>query len=241
MLDKLILEKSASGSYSQNELSNIASTSNHLREIIKGQSDFNESFLGGSYRRATMVKGISDVDVYFQYIGVADPRSALIRLRACLANTYPRTEVKQDKPSIHVDFDRIPFNITPYKKDTWSQNISIPDSRLSGWELVRFGELEASIKTLRGRNQKYIDLIKILKLWNYNYKRGLKNFDIEWRVVNMFSYPGRSGDSISGWIWQFFNTQGFYNDANNFRKLLVDHTYSQTTLEAHWLKFIDNK
>ena len=58
MLDKIILEKSSYISYSQDELSNIAASSNHLRGIVKNQPDFNESFLGGSYKRGTMVKSI---------------------------------------------------------------------------------------------------------------------------------------------------------------------------------------
>ena len=125
--------------------------------------DFNESFLGGSYKRGTMVKGISDVDVYFQYIGTSNPATALARLKTCLTTTYPNTTIKQDRPSIYVDFNKIPFNITPYKKDLW-QNISIPNNMLYSWETIQFGVLETAITNLRGKNLKYIDLIKILKL-----------------------------------------------------------------------------
>ena len=116
MLDVFIKEKADSVSYSQAELSNIASSSNHLRGIIKNQPDFNESFVGGSYKRGTMVKGISDVDVYYQYTGTGNAQAALDRLKNCLVKTYPNSDIRQDKPSILVDFDRIPFNITPYKK-----------------------------------------------------------------------------------------------------------------------------
>jgi len=241
MLDKFILEKSNLLSYSQDELSNIAASSNHLRGIVRNQSDFNESFLGGSYKRGTMVKGISDVDVYFQYTGISDSVGALKRLRACLVDSYPRTTIKQDRPSIHVDFDRIPFNITPYKKSSWSQNIEIPDNVFNGWQTTKFGELEASITVLRGRNQKYIDLIKILKIWNYNHGKGLKNFDIEWRVANMFVYPGALGTSISDWLYTFFNNQSFYADANRFRNVMLSNSYESSRLKSEWLNFIDNK
>lgn len=241
MLDKIIFEKSALISYSQDELSNIASSSNHLRGIVKNQNDFNESFLGGSYRRGTMVKGISDVDIYFQYTGSGDSRTALSRLKACLSNSYPKTIVKRDSPSIHVDFDRIPFNITPYKSDLYSQNVNIPDSRLWGWQSTKFGELEASIINLRGKNQKYIDLIKILKLWNANYKRGIRNFDIEWRVANRFVYPGSVSQSISDWLWTFFQNNGYYTDAQRFKNLMINSTYNEASLKTEWLKFIENR
>jgi hypothetical protein len=241
MLDKIILEKSTLISYSQDELSNIASSSNHLRAIVKNQNDFNDSFLGGSYKRGTMVKSISDVDVYFQYTGLGDSKAALARLRTCLSNYYPKTTVKRDNPSILVDFDRIPFNITPYKKDAYSQNINIPDSRLWGWQTTKFGELEASITALRGKNQKYIDLIKILKLWNANYKRNIRNFDIEWKVANMFVYPGSVSQSISDWLWTFFQNNGYYTDAQRFKGLMLNSTYNEATLKADWSKFIENK
>lgn len=241
MLDKIILEKSSNISYSQDELSNIAATSNHLRGIVKNQVDFNESFLGGSYKRGTMVKGISDVDVYFQYTGLYDGRTALSRLRTCLVASYPRTEIKQDKPSIHIDFDRIPFNITPFKKDAWSQNIRIPDSTLLNWQTIRFGDLEAAISVLRAKNPKYIDLIKILKLWNFNYKKSIKNFDIEWKVSNMFVYPGSVATSISDWIYTFLYNERFYTEANRFKALMINSTYSEATLRSEWIKFIENK
>lgn len=240
MLDKFILEKSALISYSQNELSNIAASSNHLRGIVKNQPDFNESFLGGSYIRATMVKGISDVDVYYQYTGTGNSQAALVRLKTCLTNSYPSTVIKQDKPSIHVDFDRIPFNITPYKKENWSNAISIPDNYLVGWQQINFGELETAITALRNKNPKYIDLIKILKLWNRNYNKGLKNFDIEKRVINLFLYSYSSSQSIADWIWTFFQNNGFYNDAILFKGVMINN-YNEALLKSAWLKFIDKK
>ncbi len=240
MLDKIILEKSSQISYLADELSNIATSSNHLRGIINNQSDFSESFLGGSYKRGTMVKGISDVDVYFQFTGIGNSRTALSRLKACLVASYPNTDIKRDTPSIHVDFNKIPFNVTPYTKSIWAQNISIPDTLTSGWEMTKIGELEASIIALRSKNSKYIDLIKILKLWNFNHKKGLKNFDIEWRVINTFLYPYISSQSISDWIWTFFNNNGFTTDANKFKKMMINTTYNEATLKSEWLNFINN-
>jgi hypothetical protein len=240
MLDKIILEKSESISYSQAELSNISSSSNHLREIVKNQNDFGQSFLGGSYKRCTMVKGISDVDVYFEYTGTGDSRNALARLRTCLVTSYPTTDIKKDTPSILVDFNKIPFNVTPYKSTIWSQNISIPIVQSGGWETTRIGELEVAIPALRSENSKYIDLIKILKLWNFNHNKGLKNFEIEWRVLNIFLYPYISSTSISDWMWTFFQNQGFTADANKFKNLMINTTYSEATLKTEWLKFINN-
>ncbi|MFA6924680.1 MAG: hypothetical protein WC223_10570 [Bacteroidales bacterium] len=239
MLDKFIKEKVELISYSQAELSNIATTANHLREIIKNQPDFNESFLGGSYKRATMVKGVSDVDVYYQYTGTGNPQTALSRLKTCLTNSYPNSEISQDKPSILVDFDKIPFEITPYKKNVWGNGISIPDSTLINWQSINFGELETAITALRNKNPKYIDLIKILKLWNKNYNRGLKNFEIEKRVCNGFLYSYSTSASITDWLWTFFQNNGFNADAQKIHSLMLIN--DEATRKTEWLKFIDKK
>lgn len=239
MLDNFILDKAAVVSYSRDELSNIAASSNHLRDIIKNQPDFNESFLGGSYKRATMVKGVSDVDVYFQYTGMGNPQTALTRLRTCLTNSYPDSDIRQDRPSILVDFNRIPFNITPYKKD-FLGGLGIPSVNLSTWQNINFGTLEASIAILRDRNSKYIDLIKILKLWNSNYNRGLRNFVIEQNICNLYLYAVGVSSGISDWLWSFYNNYGFSKDAQKIFTLMKSN-YSESTLKTEWLKFIDNK
>lgn len=237
MLDTFILEKARLISFSQDERSNIATTLGYLKNIINNEPDFKEPFLGGSYKRSTMVKGVSDVDVYFRYVGMGNPQTALSKLKNCLVSTYPNSIIKQDKPSILADFSKIPINITPYIED-FRGNISIPDKFLIHWDYVTFRELENSITALRQKNSKFIELIKILKLWNYNHQKGIKNYEIEKRVCNLFLYS--SSNSISDWIWTFFKNNGYHNDANKFF-LLMKNNYSEATLKSEWIKFIDNK
>ncbi len=239
MLDKYIKDKADLISYSQQEISNIATTLSNLKSIINNDNDFKAPFLGGSYKRATMVKGISDVDVYFQYTGTGNSQSALARLKSCLSTSYPTSTIKQDKPSILADFNKIPINITPYKQDMFG-NMSIPDNYLLNWQIINFGELESAITALRQKNPQFIQLIKILKLWNYSNKKGLKNFDIEKRVCNLFLYSYQSSQSISDWIWTFLSNNGFQNDANKFFSLMK-YNYSEASLKTEWLKFIENK
>jgi hypothetical protein len=47
-----------------------------------------------------------------------------------MLRSYPSTPIKQDKPSILVDFQKIPMNITPYRQDFYG-NLSIPDNNLT--------------------------------------------------------------------------------------------------------------
>lgn len=239
MLDKYILEKANQISYSQQERSNIASTLSYLKNIVNNEPDFREPFLGGSYKRGTMVKGISDVDVYFRYTGTGNSQTALAKLKNSLTQTYPNSIIKQDKPSILADFNKIPINITPYKEDAYS-NMSIPDRFLINWDYVKFGDLETNITALRQKNPKLIELIKILKLWNKNYNKRIKNFEIEKKVCNLFLYSDSSSNSIADWIWTFFSNNGFQTDANKFFTLMKDN-YSDAVLKSEWLLFIDNK
>lgn len=239
MLDQFIKDKADLISYNQTELSNIATTLSNLKDIINNDPDYRAPFLGGSYKRGTMVKGVSDVDVYFHYTGSGNPQSALDKLKKCLTLSYPTSEIRQDKPSILAEFKKIPINITPYKKDNW-ERLSIPDKYLLNWEQINFGELETAITALRQKNPKYIDLIKILKLWNFNYKRGIKNFEIERSIVNIYLYNNPNSQSIFDWIWTFIHNTGCITDSNRFYTL---KSYSNNTAlqKSEWLKFIDNK
>lgn len=237
MLDIFMKEKAANVSYSQAELSNIAATLSTLKNVINGQPDFREPFLGGSYKRATMVKGISDVDVYFRYTGIGNPQSSLATLKNCLTIRYPNTLIKQDKPSIHADFNKIPINITPYKEDAYG-NMSIPDRYLLNWQSISFGQLETAIVALRQKNPVFIDLIKILKLWNKKNNTGLKNYEIEIKVCNLFLYNHVSNYSISDLTYTFFANNGFQTHANRFFTLMKSN-YSSSTLKSEWLKFIE--
>lgn len=237
MLDGYIKEKVDLISYSQVELSNIANTLSNLKNIVNNERDFQEPFLGGSYKRATMVKGVSDVDVYFKYIGNGYSQSALIKLKNCLMNSYPNTIIKQDKPSILVDFNKIPFNITPYKEG-FNGSLSIPDKTLLNWQSMNFGELERNIIELKRQNPKFIDLIKILKLWNFYHKKGIKNYEIEKRVCNLFLRKHTFFHNLSDFMFFFFSNNGFQEDA---RKIQFLKNNVHSNINSEWLKFIENK
>lgn len=242
MLDKIILEKAEQVSYSKDELSNIAASANHLRNIIKNQTDFKESFVGGSYQRKTMVKNMSDVDIYYQYTGTGRPQAALDILKNCLTNTYSDSKIKQDKPSILADFQKIPFNITPYKKDLSSTTISIPSNDLQTWRPISITPLETSITTLRGKNQQYGHLIKILKLWNKHHDKKMKNYEVEQRVVNAFNSVLQHNLPITGMLQYFFKFYSSHNDSVKMVDLIGKvNRLNEGQLKAEWNKYIENK
>ncbi|MCU0440604.1 MAG: hypothetical protein MUC49_22135 [Raineya sp.] len=239
MLDQYILDTTSQFSYSPQEIKNIEQTKNHLNAIINNVTDFEKPFLGGSYKRGTMVKGISDVDVYFRYIGTGNSQAALVKLKKCLTDTYHDAIIKQDKPSILVDFNKIPLNITPYKEDS-KGNLSIPDKLLLYWDNVKFGDLEKKVDLLRAKDVNLIELIKILKLWNKNHNKGIKNFKIEENVCALFLSYYSDSDTISDWILSYFKNNSYTTDSNKF-STLIKNNYSNAILKSEWIKFINNQ
>lgn len=239
MLDTLIKEKVDLITFSPNELHNISGMLGNLKTIVQNVPEFRDPYLGGSYKRKTMVKGISDVDVYFRYTGNQNSQSALAILKNRLMVCYPNTIVKQDKPSILVDFNKLPFNITPYKQDDLG-NMSIPDNTLLSWKLVNLENLELLISALRKKGEKYIQVIKVLKLWNRNYNKGLRNFEIELKVATYFLNDTISTNmSHADILWTFFENNGYRADAQKIHALML--LSNTNSLKSQWTTFIDRR
>lgn len=242
MLNKVIISYADSVSYSQSEMENIAKSSNHLRDIINNHPDFKDSFVGGSYQRKTMVRGMSDVDIYYQYTGGGRPQAALDTLKSCLIKTYKDSIIKQDKPSILADFQKIPFNITPYKKDLNSTTISIPGNDLTTWRPINISPLESGVIALRGKNPQYSHLIKVLKLWNKHRDKKMKNYEVEQRVVNAFNSGFKHDQPITGMLQSFFKFYSLHNDSVKMVDLIGKvNRLNEGQLKAEWNKYIENK
>jgi len=236
MLDKLIKQTAEHISYSQEELDNIKDSVNHLKGIIKYQPDFRNFFIGGSFKRHTMVKGISDIDIYYEYIGGTNPQTALSRLRECLKSSYPDSDIFHDKPSITAALKKIPVNITPYR----GYPIMIPDETLKNWKTANFERLENAINNLTHESSNYIKLIKVLKLWKYSHSREIKNYEIEEKVSKMLlgSYSGKG--PLSNKMLDFFFINNFRKDHEKFKKIFLAHL-PENQLKTEWLNFIENR
>ena len=234
--EKFIIEKAALISFSQAELSNIASTLSTLKDIINSEPDFKEPFLGGSYKRATMVKSISDVDVYFRYMGNGSPQLALQKLKTCLVARYPNTTIRQDKPSILAEFNKIPINVTPFKENALGV-LGIPDEQLMSWKAIEFGTLEKAITMLRQKDSRFIDLIKVLKLWNRNNNKDLRNFQIEIKACSLFLNSTSVSRALPDWLWTYYNSIGFNSEASKIFAMRLQK--NEAILKTDWLNFID--
>lgn len=239
MLNKLILETAAHHSYSEAALNNIKSTSQQLQSTLSQTQEFMKSLIGGSYKRGTLVKGISDIDIYVEYTGKEQPSVVLGKLKAHLISNYPDTDIRKDKPSVLVEFRKIPFNVTPFKLNQ-NHEMIIPNRNLTTWQHATLAKLEKDVNILKGHNQHYIDLIKILKLWNYRYERGYENFRIEELVVNLFTLlTQQHKKDVSDWLVLFFRSNNLHNDSVKFSE--VRYARSEGELKNKWSKFINNQ
>lgn len=238
MLDKFILETAANHSYSEAALNNIKSTSEQLQSTLSRTPEFVKSLIGGSFKRGTLVKGISDIDVYVEYTGKEQPSVVLGKLKSCLVSSYPNTDIRKDKPSVLVEFQKIPFNVTPFKLNQHREMI-IPAKDLTTWQRATLDKLERDVKILKGYNPHYIDLIKILKLWNRRYEKGLENFRIEELVIYLFTpLTQQHKKGISDWLVLFFRSNNFHNDSVKFSE--VKYAKSEGEQKSKWSKFINN-
>lgn len=241
-LQSLISDKVKQISYSKVEYDNLASTSNDLRNWIKDQQVFDQSFLGGSYKRKTMVKGSSDIDVYFRYTGSGTSGAALTALKTYLTQKYPKAQTRRDRPSVTIEFKRIPINVTPYITDD-KGNKKIPNKGLVTWDIIADDVLKDKVAELRRECSLLGDLIKILKYWNATHKKPLDNYRIEEIVyASRTQYLQKSKSDIAQWMLLFFKGNGQKESAAQWQALIdIDNTPTKQGLKTAFSRFIDNK
>lgn len=225
-------------SFSNSEIRNIEASYNHLKHITVNHDSFTAPFLGGSFKRGTMVKGISDIDLYCFYTGAGNPQAALSALKNHLSTSYPNTIIKQDKPCILLDFNKIPFDVTPLKKE--NDLIRIPTKDLLSWYIVNLEVLEKAIILLKNKSPLYLDLIKILKLWNRNYGKNYKNYELELIVSSIFLPYSASETSISKALLTFFKHKSIHDASAKMTDLIYSRSSGQQ-LNNEWLNFIDKR
>ncbi len=237
MLDTIMKDYCREFSYDKVELDKRKKSANHLREIIKKENDFESSFIGGSHQRKTMVKGISDIDVYFKYVGDGNPQKALDDIRRCLKPHYPNAKIFQDKPCVLIHFKVIPINVTPYKEV--GADYKIPDKKLLNWNhIIHIHKLDKDFNKLKGKDSGFIDLVKLLKIWNLNYRRNLENYKIEENVCALFLDDNNDDyNTLPKRFALFLKNNGFKKDAGKFTALMG----KGQGIKKGWLDFIEKR
>jgi len=233
MFNQIILDFVREKSYNKAEIENIKSTNRDLRETIKKHPDFQSSFIAGSFINKTMVKGISDVDVYFKYIGKGNPKSALDHLKNILTNKYENAKIKQDNPSLLVEFRRIPYNINPYIEIEGKKNM--PDKKLERWENTGLGKNDEKLQKLKSKNPQFVDLIKVLKVWNAKYQK-MDNYKIEENVCSLFLNGNLKFEGLAKGMLLFLKNKNYkIKDLKDLMKMDIKET---NKLKKAWNNYV---
>jgi hypothetical protein len=208
-----------------------ARSQNLLRDLLCAGPFGNrivDTYLSGSYARATAVRPLDDVDI----VVVVDPRAwemgwlsttpapekVLTSFANAIRRRYPDSGVHLQNRSVglklyHLDIDVIPAI------DVGGNLIKIPDRFKGDWiksAPKRHSELATNLNDIR--SGKFKPLVKLLKTWNNNLPSTahVKSFLIETMAVRIFSHIGF--DSLEDGLLRFFDfLTTFTNESSIFK------------------------
>ncbi len=165
--------------------STVSTRQQRIRTLLEADFQVLDSFLGGSYRRNTMIAPLGEVDV--DIFVILDPRyhaadgqqRLLEAVRATLLKTYTRTpKIRPDGHAVTITFTDFKVDVVPgfHRK---GGGYLIPDAsqvRWIGTDPKRHVEIWSAAN--KQHDGALIPLIKMLKGWNKS--RGLlKSFHLE--------------------------------------------------------------
>jgi hypothetical protein len=181
---------------SETETTKAASHRSSIKSCLEANFGMTSFFRAGSFGHGTSVSGHSDVD-YFAVIPAAnlkqDSSISLRQMKEALAKRFSLTDVYVDSPAVAVQFGTAKWErheITPayFVRATDGFNVyGIPD-RYSGWMNSSPTGLNSYTNVQNERlSKKAKQLVRLVKLWNYNNNAGIRSIYIELRVSEYLS------------------------------------------------------
>ncbi|WP_444935331.1 SMODS domain-containing nucleotidyltransferase [Microbulbifer sp. JMSA004] len=225
----------------ENQKQKIISSHTHLRQnYLQRLPYISETFLTGSYKKSTMIRPPSDVDVFLitnQKKTDTTPNTILNKLKKDLSSLYPSTNVRQDRPCIVLDFNHCQFELTPVVKETvlWDDYFFIPLNGGNSWtEVEDPRKLEKRLSNAnRNLDGKLTPLIKMMKVWKKNNNiRNIKSFEIEEKTINNISHMKDYRDGVQQLlkIFGWKDSQGFFSSRVDDMDDYVFARYCRNTL-----------
>lgn len=173
--------------------STVSTRQQRIRALLEADFLVLDSFLGGSYRRSTMIAplGEADIDIFV----ILDPRHYAPDGQQCLLEAVRRTLLKTyaRTPKIRPDGHAVTITFTDFKVDVVPGFLRkgggylIPDSGQGRWigtDPKRHVEIWS--KANKQHDGALIPLIKMIKGWNKS--RGLlKSFHLETIVLHVLN------------------------------------------------------
>jgi hypothetical protein len=163
-----------------------------IEACLKNNLGMTSMFRAGSFGHGTSVSGYSDVDYFAVFPGdklKLDSSATLRILRETLETRFPNTGVYVSSPAVAVPFGKKAWErheITPADlvDATKAYRIyDIPD-RAGGWMRSSPSGHNAYTNTQNDRlDKKAKQVIRLIKLWNYQLSVGLRSIYVELRVA----------------------------------------------------------
>ena len=238
-LDELIKKKAKELYLNGPQKEKVKAKLNDLKTKLGELEYFPEMKHGGSYQRNTLVKGISDVDLYYRYDGNKSPQSVLEKTKFFLKKKYEQAEIKVSSPSIVIVFKKIKIEITPYILNKNGVEL-VPTKDLKNWNETNLFALKKKMKALRSTNNVINDVVKILKYWNFNNGNRFRSFEIENLIYNQFI--NQTDKPLHWYLLNFFKGNPQLSKyAKKFEGLIELEQMPNSPLRKSWNQFIDDK
>jgi tRNA nucleotidyltransferase (CCA-adding enzyme) len=184
------LELAKSLKFSTDRRQRIDTSIEYFKQKIWGefQDRLLEVVVFGSYSRETNIcnDDEEDVDIVVIYkTRELQPDTYLKQIKTFCEDTYNRSKIYQDHPTIVIDMEHIKFEIVPsVYVSTGVVKIPAPKSKELRWVNTNPKELLTKVQT-KDRNNKnlIIPVIRILKYWNTLNDRTFTSFQIEKAII----------------------------------------------------------
>ena len=166
--------------------STVSVRQNNIRDAVEKGFKVTESYLSGSYPRATMVAPLSksDIDIFIvlesEYFYTNTPSKLLDKLRTVLKDTYPTTpKINRNGQAVTITFTDFKVDVVPCFNRKGGGYL-IPNSITGNWistnPTIHHTHLTAANSWHNGN---IIPLIKMIKGWNRCINNAFSSFYLE--------------------------------------------------------------
>jgi len=166
--------------------STVSSRQQNVREALEGELVVLDSFLTGSYSRATMIAPLNEADIdvfvvldssYFESDGQAN---LLDKVRRVLIKTYPQTpKISRNGQAVTVTFSDFIVDVVPAFNRKGGGYL-IPNSVTKEWVSTN---PKTHVELMNNQNGRHDDdlvpLVKMIKGWNRDINHAFVSFYLE--------------------------------------------------------------
>ena len=179
--------------------STVSTRQANVREVVEAELEVLDSFLTGSYARATMIAPLSEADIdvfvilksdyYHNYNGQNGGQAGLLDLvKKALRKTYTRTpDIGRNGQAVTIRFDDFLIDVVP-GFNRQGGGYLIPNSITQSWiSTDPTKHVDISTEANAGHDGDLIPLIKMIKAWNKNIDQYFRSFHLEVLVWSILS------------------------------------------------------